>query len=504
MEQPVLLEMRHIDKVFPGVRALSNVDFTLRAGEIHSLMGENGAGKSTLVKVLTGVYQRDGGTISLLGKRISPKTPKEAQEAGISTVYQEVNLCKNLTVAENIFLGREPRKHGFIDWGTINKRAAELLDSLGVHIDVTKTLDHYSVAVQQMIAIARAIDIEAKILILDEPTSSLDEQETQQLFRIIRMLQKQGLGIIFISHFLEQIYELCDHITVLRNGELVGAYEVEKLPRLELIAKMVGKDLSAVRHMDDFAEKSVPQEEVFLEAEHIGEVGQLADVALKLHKGEVVGFAGLLGSGRTETAEILFGAHQPTKGQLKVKGRPVQFGSPMGAMRERIAFCPEDRKTAGIIGDLSVRENIILAMQAKDGMFHHIPYSKQVEIADKYIDLLKIKVSDRDQLIKNLSGGNQQKAIIARWLATKPELLILDEPTRGIDVGTKTEIQKMAIELAKKQGMAVVCISSEMDEMTRTCSKLMVMRDRRKVAELTGDEVNSENVMRAIAGGASS
>ena len=240
MAEQALLEMRSIDKFFPGVRALSNVDFTLHAGEIHSLMGENGAGKSTLVKVLTGVYQRDGGTITLQGKRISPRTPKEAQECGISTVYQEVNLCKNLTVAENIYIGREPRKYGFIDWKTINKRSEELLGGLGVNIDVTKTLDHYSVAVQQMIAIARAVDIEAKILILDEPTSSLDEKETERLFRIIRQLQKRGMGIIFISHFLEQIYDLCDHITVLRNGELVGAYEVAKLPRLELIAKMVG------------------------------------------------------------------------------------------------------------------------------------------------------------------------------------------------------------------------------------------------------------------------
>ena len=501
MEQ-ALLEMRSITKEFPGVRALANVDFTLHAGEVHSLMGENGAGKSTLVKVLTGVYQRDGGTITLNGKRISPRTPKEAQECGISTVYQEVNLCKNLTVAENIFIGREPRKYGLIDWKTINKRAEELLQRLNVNIDVTKTLDHYSVAVQQMIAIARAVDVDAKILILDEPTSSLDEQETQRLFAIIRKLQKQGMGIIFISHFLEQIYELCDHVTVLRNGELVGAYEVEKLPRLELIAKMVGKDISAVEHMEDANDKSVPQEEVFIEADHISEVGKLADVTLKIHKGEVVGFAGLLGSGRTETAELLFGVDNVSKGTIKVKGRPVKFGSPMGAMREKIAFCPEDRKTAGIIGDLSVRENIILAMQAKDGMLKHIPYKEQCKLADQYIELLKIKVSDREQLIKNLSGGNQQKAIIARWLATQPELLILDEPTRGIDVGTKTEIQKLAIKLAKERGMSVVFISGEMDEMVRTCTKLVVMRDRRKVAELSGNEVSSDNVMRAIAGGA--
>ena len=496
-----LLEMRNIDKVFPGVRALSNVDFTLHAGEIHSLMGENGAGKSTLVKVLTGVYPKDGGTIRLNGREISPKTPKEAQEEGISTVYQEVNLCPNLTVAENIFIGREPRRFGFIDWKEVNRRSVELLQKLDVDIDVNKTLDNYPVAIQQMVAIARAVDVDAKILILDEPTSSLNEGETARLFKIVRQLQKQGMGIIFISHFLEQIYELCDHITILRNGELVGSYEVAKLPRLELIARMVGKDLNDVKDMDKMAEKSVPSEEVFIETDHAASIGQIKDVSLQIHKGEVIGFAGLLGSGRTETAEMLFGLKDVTGGQLKINGKAEKLANPMAAMKDGIAFCPEDSKLAGIIGDLTVRENIILALQAMDGMFTHIPYSEQVKLADQFIEKLRIKVSDRDQLIKNLSGGNQQKVIIARWLATHPQFLILDEPTRGIDVGTKTEIQKMAVELAKTEGMSVAFISSEMDEMVRTCSKLIVMRDRRKVAELTGEQVSSDGVMQAIAGG---
>ena len=496
-----LLEMRNIDKVFPGVRALSNVDFTLHAGEIHSLMGENGAGKSTLVKVLTGVYPKDGGTIRLNGREISPKTPKEAPEEGISTVYQEVNLCPNLTVAENIFIGREPRRFGFIDWKEVNRRSVELLQKLDVDIDVNKTLDNYPVAIQQMVAIARAVDVDAKILILDEPTSSLNEGETARLFKIVRQLQKQGMGIIFISHFLEQIYELCDHITILRNGELVGSYEVAKLPRLELIARMVGKDLNDVKDMDKMAEKSVPSEEVFIETDHAASIGQIKDVSLQIHKGEVIGFAGLLGSGRTETAEMLFGLKDVTGGQLKINGKAEKLANPMAAMKDGIAFCPEDRKLAGIIGDLTVRENIILALQAMDGMFTHIPYSEQVKLADQFIEKLRIKVSDRDQLIKNLSGGNQQKVIIARWLATHPQFLILDEPTRGIDVGTKTEIQKMAVELAKTEGMSVAFISSEMDEMVRTCSKLIVMRDRKKVAELTGEQVSSDGVMQAIAGG---
>ena len=290
-------------------------------------------------------------------------------------------------------------------------------------------------------------------------------------------------------------------MTVLRNGELIGEYEVAKLPRLELIAKMIGKDLSAVQAMDETEEKSQPLPDVFLAAKDIGCTGSLVDVDLAIHKGEVVGLAGLLGSGRTETAELLFGIHSITKGEIDINGEKLNISDPMTAMRKKIAFCPEDRKVSGIIGDLSVRDNIILAMQAKDGMLKHIPYARQVEIADEFIKLLKIKVSDREQLVKNLSGGNQQKVIIARWLATQPELLILDEPTRGIDVGTKTEIQKMAVQLAKQRGMAVVFISSEMDEMTRTCTKLVVMKDRRKVAELMDDEVNSENVMKAIAGG---
>ena len=343
--------------------------------------------------------------------------------------------------------------------------------------------------------------IDAKILILDEPTSSLNEGETARLFKIVRQLQKQGMGIIFISHFLEQIYELCDHITILRNGELVGSYELAKLPRLELIARMVGKDLNDVKDMDKMAEKSVPSEEVFIETDHAASIGQIKDVSLQIHKGEVIGFAGLLGSGRTETAEMLFGLKDVTGGQLKINGKAEKLANPMAAMKDGIAFCPEDRKLAGIIGDLTVRENIILALQAMDGMFTHIPYSEQVKLADQFIEKLRIKVSDRDQLIKNLSGGNQQKVIIARWLATHPQFLILDEPTRGIDVGTKTEIQKMAVELAKTEGMSVAFISSEMDEMVRTCSKLIVMRDRRKVAELTGEQVSSDGVMQAIAGG---
>lgn len=500
MAEHALLTMRGICKYFPGVRALENVDFTLRAGEIHALMGENGAGKSTLIKVLTGVHVKDGGRIELEGREIAPSSPLEAQKNNISTVYQEVNLCPNLTVAENIFIGREPKKAGRIDWKAINKRASELLRRLNLaNIDVTKTLDSYSVAVQQMIAIARAVDIQAKVLILDEPTSSLDENETQRLFEVMRDLKKQGLGIIFVSHFLDQIYEVCDRVTVLRNGELVGEYEIEKLPRVELISEMIGKELGDIQNMGKNA--SAVSDEVLIEAEGLTAFGRIKDFDLTIHKGEVVGFAGLLGSGRTETAELLFGVAKPEKGSIKMHGKEIKLSSPLDAMKHKIAFCPEDRKVQGIIGDLSVRENIIIGLQAKNGMWSHLSMKEQQRIADEYIKMLQIKVSSPEQLIKNLSGGNQQKAIIARWLVTQPDLLILDEPTRGIDIGTKTEIQKMVINLAREKQMSIIFISSEIDEMTRTCTRLAVLRDRKKVAELTGDEINSDRVMAAIAGG---
>ena len=491
--------MRGICKYFPGVRALEKVDFTLRAGEVHALVGENGAGKSTLIKVLTGVYGKDAGEITMEGKAISPSSPLEAMKCGISTVYQEVNLCPNLTVAENIFIGREPKKAGRIDWKTINRRAAELLATLNLNIDVTKTLDSYSVAVQQMIAIARAVDVDAKVLILDEPTSSLDEEETQHLFDVVRKLKAQGLGIVFVSHFLDQIYELCDQVTVLRNGELIGEYEVAALPRVELISKMIGKELGDIQSMGK--NENFGTDEILIEADGISAFGRIQDFDLQIHKGEVVGFAGLLGSGRTETAELLSGVAKPEKGTLRMSGKDVHFASPLDAMQHKIGFCPEDRKIQGIIGDLTVRENIIIGLQAKKGMWNHISMKEQEKIADQYIKLLQIKVSSPEQLIRNLSGGNQQKAIIARWLVTQPDLLILDEPTRGIDIGTKTEIQKMVIQLAREQHMSIIFISSEIDEMTRTCTRLVVLRDRRKVAELTGADINSDKVMSAIAGG---
>ena len=496
-----ILQMRDIDMFFPGVKALKHAKFNLKRGEIHSLMGENGAGKSTLVKVLTGVYHKTNGTVIFDGQQIEPESPLRSQQIGISTVYQEVNLCANLTVAENIYIGREPRgKWGQIDWATMNANAKKLLhEELGLDLDVNRVLNFYPVAIQQMIAIARAIDTKCKILILDEPTSSLSDRETERLFAIMRKLKAQGIAIIFISHFLEQIYTICDRITVLRDGEYVGEYDIPQLERIQLISKMMGKEVNE-NQIESNVDKSIPKDENIVETTHAVVDGKVKDLTMNIKKGEVVGFAGLLGSGRTEIAEMLFGITPPNSGEIKVDGVTVKVKAPMDQMMNRIAFCPEDRKVAGIIGDLSVRENIILAMQAKDGMFKHMPMSKQRELADKYIELLRIKVSDREQLIKNLSGGNQQKVIIARWLATKPNLLILDEPTRGIDVGTKSEIEALAVRLAKEEGMSVVFISGEMGEMVRTCSRVLVIRDHEKITELNGDEISTAHIMQAIAG----
>lgn len=498
MEHNNLLVMRNINKTFPGVRALNDVDFTLREGEIHSLMGENGAGKSTLIKVLTAVHGFDSGVINLYGQEVSFDDPLAAQEAQISTVYQEVNLCNNLSVAENIFIGREPRKLGLIDWKAIHHQAKTLLAQFQIDIDVTKPLAEYSVAIQQMVAIARAVDTDARILILDEPTSSLDENETQHLFSVMRRLRDQGMGIVFVSHFLDQIYEICDRVTILRNGHLVGVYDIEDLPRAELVSKMIGKDFGDIQAIN---KPQFSGQDVHIEVDGVFDPNRVINLEMNLKKGEIVGFAGLLGSGRTEIADILFGIRKPIRGKLKVHDQLRQYNQPIDAMMDLIALCPEDRKRYGIIEDLSVRENIIIALQAKQGVFKHMSREKQIELADYYIDLLEIKTSSREQIIKTLSGGNQQKVIIARWLATDPELLILDEPTRGIDIGTKTAVQKLAIDLAQNQGVTIVFISSEIDEMTRTCNRILVLRDKKLVGELTDADVNSDKIMQAIAGG---
>lgn len=501
MENNVVLTMRDISKTFPGVKALQHVDFTLRKGEIHALMGENGAGKSTLIKVLTGVHPFESGEIKMEGKDapIVNRSPQDAQDNGISTVYQEVNLCPNLTVAENLFIGREPRKAGLIDWKTMNKKSTELLKDLQIDAKATDKLEECSLAKQQMIAIARAVDMNCRVLILDEPTSSLDDDEVEKLFVLMNRLKAQGVGIIFVTHFLEQVYAVCDRITVLRNGELVGEYTTKDLPRVMLVAKMMGKDF------DDLADIKGEHAELkefipVIEAEGIGRKGSIRPFNFTVNKGEVVGLTGLLGSGRSELVRAIYGADKPDSGKIKVNGKEVKINSPLDAMKLGMAYLPEDRKAEGIIADLSVRENIIIALQAKRGMFHPLSKKEMEDAADKYIKLLQIKTASRETPIKSLSGGNQQKVILGRWLLTNPDYLILDEPTRGIDIGTKTEIQKLVLDLAD-QGMAVTFISSEVEEMLRTCSRMAVLRDGQKVGELEEDELSQSGVMKAIAGG---
>lgn len=502
MSNEIVLTMRNISKTFPGVRALDHVDFTLRSGEIHALMGENGAGKSTLIKVLTGVEEFETGEINIAGLKgsILNHSPQEAQAHGISTVYQEVNLCPNLSVAENLFIGREPRRAGMIDWKTMNKKAKDLLESLDIRIDVTRALENYSIALQQMFAIARAVDMSARVLILDEPTSSLDDNEVEKLFKLMNRLKSEGVGIIFVTHFLEQVYEVCDKITVLRNGALVGEYETGKLPRVQLVAKMMGKDFDDLAAIKKSGESKEKDGEVVIDAQGIGKQGTIKPYDLKIHKGEVMGLTGLLGSGRSELARSLYGADRPDCGKLKVNGREVSVNTPLDAMMAGMAYLPENRKEEGIVSDLSVRDNLILALQAKKGMFHLIGRKEQEELADKYIKLLQIKTAGMETPVKSLSGGNQQKVILGRWLLTDPDFLILDEPTRGIDVGTKTEIQKLVVKLAE-DGKAVMFISSEVEEMLRTCSRMAVLRDGQKVGELEEDELDQNNIMKAIAGG---
>ena len=497
MQNETVLTMRNIDKIFPGTRALNNVDFTLRRGEVHALMGENGAGKSTLIKVLTGVYEKDGGTIRVEGTEAHIHSPQDAQNVGISTVYQEITLCPNLTVAENMFIGRT--KGTLIPWKNWEKRATEILTNLGIPARAKQELSSCYLAVQQMVAIARAVDMNCKGLILDEPTSSLDDKEVQMLFELMRDLKSRGVGIIFVTHFLDQVYEVSDRITVLRNGQLVGEYEISKLPREELVAKMMGKDLNDLADMEKFEAKSKPGDEMTYEAKGLSS-SESKPFDFHIRKGEVNGFTGLLGSGRSESVRAIFGADRVTGGTVTVGGKNVKITKPYDAMKHGIGYLPEDRKRDGIIADLSVRDNIILALQVMRGFFKPMSRSEMDQFADEYVKALNIKTASKDTPIGSLSGGNQQKVILARWLLTHPDYLILDEPTRGIDVGTKLEIQKLVLKLAE-ENMSVTFISSEIEEMLRTCSRLIVMRDRNIVGELTGDQLTQAHVMKTIAGG---
>ena len=492
-----VLQLRGIQKKFPGVHALKGVDFTLRAGEIHALLGENGAGKSTLIKVMTGVYARDGGDILLEGKPIFPSNTGDAQALGISTVYQEVNLLPNLSVAHNIFLGREPKRWGLIDWKTINRQSHALLKDYDLDIDVTRPLSSYSIAVQQLIAIARGVDMSAKVLILDEPTASLDADEVQSMFRIMRSLKERGIGIVFVTHFLDQVYAVCDRITILRNAELVGEFDAATLSRPELVGHMLGKELAALeeRMHQTAGEQQRPSA---LKLTQVGRAGSLEPIDLQVAQGEVVGLAGLLCSGRTELCRLIFGVDKKQTGTVIFHGKDIHLSSTKEAIDLGMGLCPEDRKHDGILGPLSIRENIILAQQIKQGWWRFIPRKQQNAIAEKYVKDINIATSDIEKPIEQLSGGNQQKVILARWLASNPSLLILDEPTRGIDIGAHAEIIKLIRQLCD-QGLSLIVASSELEELVAFSDKVVVLRDRKKVAELTGADIQPDTIMRAIA-----
>ena len=502
MGNEVVLSMRNINKSFPGVLALQGGDFTLHGGEIHALLSENGARKSPLIHATHSVYQKEEGKIYLGGseKEVVIRSPQDAQKNGISTVYQEITLCPNLSVAENLYIGRTANV--LQNWKKINADADSILQSLDIPATATQQLASCSIAVQQMVAIARAVDMDCKVLILDEPTSSLDEQEVNKLFKLMRDLKKRGVGIIFVTHFLDQVYEVCDRITVLRDGKLVGEYEIKDLPRVQLVSKMLGKELDVLSDiqgehtMYDKEDKSVP----VIETEGLSSVSGIKPFNFNIRKGEVNGFTGLLGSGRSECVRAMFGADRLVSGTIKKDGKVVKITKPIDAMRNGIGYLPEDRKQDGIVGDLSVRENIILALQVLKGFLRPFSKAEANKFADEYIKLLGIKTASADTPIKSLSGGNQQKVILARWLLTHPEYLILDEPTRGIDIGTKIDIQKLVLKLAS-EGMSITFISSETDEMLRTCSRLIVMRDRKVVGELSGNELTQNMIMSTIAGG---
>jgi galactofuranose transport system ATP-binding protein len=504
MSTTPLLETHGLSRTFPGVRALANVDFRLYPGEVHTLMGQNGAGKSTLINVLTGVHQPDAGEILLAGAPVHFATPLEAEAAGIQTLYQEVNLCPNLSVAENIFAGRQPLRRGLIDWKTIHRRAAEVLAELNLSLDVTQSLDTYPIAIQQMVAIARAVSVDARILILDEPTSSLDDSEVSRLFEVLRKLKDSGIAILFVTHFLEQTYAISDRITVMRNGECEGEYLASELPVQTLVAKMVGQQIARERlHGEAEATPPAPRArtaEPYLSAHGVARRGVLNPLDLDVQPGQILGLAGLLGSGRTETARLLFGVDRVDQGAVAIRGKTVKLSTPRDAVRHGMAYCPEDRKKEGIVADLSIRENIILALQARRGWWRMISRSRQREIANEYIAQLGIKARDAEQPIGLLSGGNQQKVLLARWLATEPKLLILDEPTRGIDVAAKFEIMDRVRALCAK-GLGILFISSEINEVVRVSDRIAVLRDRRKVAELEGHGRSEDEVYDLIAGG---
>ncbi|HVG39397.1 MAG TPA: sugar ABC transporter ATP-binding protein [Pyrinomonadaceae bacterium] len=498
-----LLRMEKITKSFSGVRALDGVDLTLARGEVHALVGENGAGKSTLIKILTGAYALDGGRIELEGRSVHFRRPQDAQHAGVVAVYQEVNLLAFRTVSENIFLGREPRRFGLIDWGRMNKDAAALLARLGLEIDPRATLGSLNIALRQMVAIARGVSLGAKVIVLDEPTSSLTEKEVAILYGVIRRLRDEGAAVVYISHRFDELYAVCDRVTILRDGKLVGTRHLAELDRLDLICLMLGKDREELRRRGTTAFATEPRragenKAPLLRAENLTRGRRLNGVSLSAGRGEIVGLAGLLGSGRTETARAIFGADEIEKGEVYLNDRLLKLRGVGDAIDAGLAFLSEDRKGEGIIPELSVRENLTLAALPTLSRFGVVSRRRQREIVDRFIERLKIKTAGPEQKIRELSGGNQQKVLLARWLCRRPIFLLLDEPTRGIDIGAKGEIQSLVAELAA-EGLGVLLISSELEELVEGCARVLVMREGRCVAEQRGDEISTDAIIHAMA-----
>ncbi len=493
--------MTGICKAFPGVKALQDVDFSVKRGEAHALMGENGAGKSTLIKVLTGVYHKDAGSIVFDGKPLAPADASQSQHAGISTIYQELNLVPYLSVAENIFIGREPRKWGFIDWKAVKNRSRAILSDMGVQgVAVTEPLHKQSVAIQQMVAIARALSLNAKLLVMDEPTSSLSEAEVRILFDVIRRVKAQGTSVIFISHKMDEVLEICDRGTILRDGCLVGSYPMGDLTKLKMVSLMIGRDATSVLYKKKAVSAALDDRELVLKAEGLSRGHKTKEIDIDIRTGEILGVAGLLGSGRTELAKILFGDDTQDQGEIEIANCPVRLRSPRDAVSLGVGFCSEDRIAEGVFPHMSVMENITIGLLGELAGGGVLSRKAQTSIAQTYIDKLKIKVSGVDQRMSELSGGNQQKVLLARWLCKKPILMILDEPMRGIDVGAKSEIEDIIAELAGN-GVAVLMISSEMEELIRSCDTIAVLSEGRKVGQLAAREISEERIMQMIAHG---
>jgi ABC-type sugar transport system ATPase subunit len=500
-----LLRMTGIDKSFPGVHALDDVEITVHRGECVALIGENGAGKSTLMKILSGVYQPDGGEIVFNGQQVSLHNPRQAQELGISIIYQEFNLMPNLTVAENVYIGREPNAGGFVNRRQMEADTRALLDALGVGLDPGAVVRNLSVAEQQMVEIAKALSFNARLVIMDEPTSALTEREVDNLIAIVHTLKARGLGVIFITHRLDEIFRMCDWVTVLRDGRNAGELPIARATSENIVRMMVG------RNLDDLYEKELPaydrEAPPVLEVRGLSRTGTvtdasqlvLEDVSFAMRAGEIVGLAGLVGSGRTEVARSIFGADHFDRGEILIDGQPVRIGTPRDAIRRGIGLVPEDRKLHGLVLSLAVRENITLPALGRLVRLGFVQLAEERQVARRFVEALRIRTPSLEQQVINLSGGNQQKVVIAKWLALRPKVLILDEPTRGIDVGAKAEVHHLIAELAA-QGVAVLMISSELPEILGMSDRILVMREGRLVADIPREGATQEAIMRYATG----